>query len=69
MNIKHNVSNREDFKQYVRLSLCNCRNVQTSSFCINKGSGPTHCQFKKWNCQVFIDIENVNYFLQKEMII
>ena len=28
---KQNVSNREDFKQYKRLSLCDCGNAQTSN--------------------------------------
>ena len=28
---KQNVNNRQDFKQYVRLNLCNCGNAQTSN--------------------------------------
>ena len=30
-NRKQNASNREDFKQYVRLSWCDCGNAQTNN--------------------------------------
>ena len=35
-NRKQNPSNRDDFKQQVRLSLCNCENAKTSN--LNKGN-------------------------------
>ena len=61
-NRNQNESNRDSFKQWVGLSLHDCRNAQTSNPVQTKEIemakiGPTPCQFDKWNCQVFINIK------------
>ena len=59
---KQNGSNKEDFKQWVRLGLCDCGNDQASNPTSTKEMEIAHMglirfQFDKWNCQGFINIK------------